>query len=185
MFSFFVVKRRRIVTPTEEPSDFKVFLFFSLCPPAATRLALKFSEIPNQGKKFPVTMATVSSEKTTNFASATRAKGKFTANFFPSVRTRFENSRFDPQPINVVAIFFSRRGTGAFKSKVGLPVAVPVINSKYGLRETDRRLNRLKKQEEASQNSDVRSVDSHTDADTQDSPKTHSCKISQQIQVSV
>ncbi|GAA6065989.1 histone-lysine N-methyltransferase KMT5B-like [Tachysurus ichikawai] len=67
-----------------------------------------------------------------------------------------------------------RRGTGAFKSKVGLPVAVPVINSKYGLRETDRRLNRLKKQEEASQNSDVRSVDSHTDADTQDSPKTHS-----------
>ncbi|KAF4082808.1 hypothetical protein AMELA_G00131750 [Ameiurus melas] len=67
-----------------------------------------------------------------------------------------------------------RRGTGAFKSKMGLPVAVPVINSKYGLRETDRRINRLKKLEEASQNSDVRSVGSHTDADTQDSPKTHS-----------
>ncbi|MCJ8737324.1 hypothetical protein PDJAM_G00022590 [Pangasius djambal] len=67
-----------------------------------------------------------------------------------------------------------RRGTGAFKSKVGLPAAVPVINSKYGLRETDRRLNRLKKLGEASQNSDVHSVGSHTDADTQDSPKTHS-----------
>ncbi|KAM9460728.1 histone-lysine N-methyltransferase KMT5B-like isoform 2-T2 [Clarias gariepinus] len=67
-----------------------------------------------------------------------------------------------------------RRGTGAFKSKLGLPVAVPVINSKYGLRETDRRLNRLKKLGEGSQNSDVHSVSSHTDADTQDSPKTHS-----------
>lgn len=61
-----------------------------------------------------------------------------------------------------------RRGTGAFKSKMGLPLAVPVFNSKYGLRETDRRLNRLKKLGEASQNSD---------ADTQDSPNTHSCKI--------
>uniref|UniRef100_A0A8C8VVQ4 [histone H4]-N-methyl-L-lysine20 N-methyltransferase KMT5B n=1 Tax=Peromyscus maniculatus bairdii TaxID=230844 RepID=A0A8C8VVQ4_PERMB len=38
-----------------------------------------------------------------------------------------------------------RRGTGAFKSRVGLPAPAPVINSKYGLRETDKRLNRLKK----------------------------------------
>ncbi|KAI5608268.1 histone-lysine N-methyltransferase KMT5B, partial [Silurus asotus] len=67
-----------------------------------------------------------------------------------------------------------RRGTGAFKSKIGLPVEVPVINSKYGLRETDRRLNRLKKLGETSQNSDVQSVGSPADADTQDSPKTHS-----------
>ncbi|XP_062868477.1 histone-lysine N-methyltransferase KMT5B-like isoform X2 [Trichomycterus rosablanca] len=67
-----------------------------------------------------------------------------------------------------------RRGTGAFTSKMGLPAAAPVINSKYGLRETDRRLNRLKKLEEASQNSDVHSVDSHTDADAQESPKLHS-----------
>ncbi|KAL7854833.1 hypothetical protein SRHO_G00170230 [Serrasalmus rhombeus] len=67
-----------------------------------------------------------------------------------------------------------RRGTGAFKSKMGLPVDVPVINSKYGLRETDMRLNRLKKLGEGSQNSDSHSVGSHTDADTQDSPKIHS-----------
>ncbi|XP_072516847.1 histone-lysine N-methyltransferase KMT5B-like isoform X2 [Salminus brasiliensis] len=67
-----------------------------------------------------------------------------------------------------------RRGTGAFKSKKGLPVVVPVINSKYGLRETDKRLNRLKKLGEGSRNSDSHSVGSHTDADTQDSPKIHS-----------
>ncbi|KAG9267160.1 histone-lysine N-methyltransferase KMT5B-like [Astyanax mexicanus] len=67
-----------------------------------------------------------------------------------------------------------RRGTGGFKSKLGLPVVVPVINSKYGLRETDKRLNRLKKLGEGSQNSDSHSVGSHTDGDTQDSPKIHS-----------
>lgn len=75
-------------------------------------------------------------------------------------------------------ILFCRRGTGAFTSKMGLPAAAPVINSKYGLRETDRRLNRLKKLEEASQNSDVQSVDSHTDAEPQESPELHSCKTS-------
>ncbi|KAG5264126.1 hypothetical protein AALO_G00272440 [Alosa alosa] len=67
-----------------------------------------------------------------------------------------------------------RRGTGAFKSKAGLPVAAPVINSKYALRETDRRLNRLKKMGESSQHSDTHSVGSHTDAETQESPQTHS-----------
>ncbi|XP_066504200.1 histone-lysine N-methyltransferase KMT5B-like [Hoplias malabaricus] len=67
-----------------------------------------------------------------------------------------------------------RRGTGAFKSKTGLLETVPLINSKYGLRETDKRLNRLKKLGEGSQNSDSHSVGSHTDADTQDSPKIHS-----------
>ncbi|KAG7277455.1 hypothetical protein CRUP_022543, partial [Coryphaenoides rupestris] len=56
-----------------------------------------------------------------------------------------------------------RRGTGAFKSKAGLPVEVPVINSKYGLRETDKRLNRLKKLGEGSRSSDSHSVGSHTD----------------------
>uniref|UniRef100_A0A4W4GWQ7 [histone H4]-N-methyl-L-lysine20 N-methyltransferase KMT5B n=1 Tax=Electrophorus electricus TaxID=8005 RepID=A0A4W4GWQ7_ELEEL len=53
-----------------------------------------------------------------------------------------------------------RRGTGAFKSKMGLLVVVPVINSKYGLRETDKRLNRLKKLREGSGNSDSQSVGS-------------------------
>ncbi|KAJ8249125.1 hypothetical protein GJAV_G00231440 [Gymnothorax javanicus] len=66
-----------------------------------------------------------------------------------------------------------RRGTGAFKSKAGLPVAAPVINSKYGLRETDKRLNRLKKLGESSKNSDSQSVGSYTDADTQDTPTAH------------
>ncbi|XP_060625676.2 histone-lysine N-methyltransferase KMT5B isoform X1 [Anolis sagrei] len=59
-----------------------------------------------------------------------------------------------------------RRGTGAFKSRVGLPVPAPVINSKYGLRETDKRLNRLKKLGDSSKNSDSQSVSSNTDADT-------------------
>uniref|UniRef100_UPI0037E7DFD9 histone-lysine N-methyltransferase KMT5B isoform X1 n=1 Tax=Semicossyphus pulcher TaxID=241346 RepID=UPI0037E7DFD9 len=66
-----------------------------------------------------------------------------------------------------------RRGTGAFKSKAGLPVEVPVINSKYGLRETDKRLNRLKKLGEGNRSSDSHSVGSHTDVDSQEMPKTH------------
>uniref|UniRef100_A0A8C4RQ17 [histone H4]-N-methyl-L-lysine20 N-methyltransferase KMT5B n=1 Tax=Erpetoichthys calabaricus TaxID=27687 RepID=A0A8C4RQ17_ERPCA len=69
-----------------------------------------------------------------------------------------------------------RRGTGAFKSKAGLPVPAPLINSKYGLRETDKRLNRLKKLGESSKNSDNQSVTSHTDADnTQEKSNAHSC----------
>ncbi|XP_043929474.1 histone-lysine N-methyltransferase KMT5B [Protopterus annectens] len=59
-----------------------------------------------------------------------------------------------------------RRGTGAFKSKAGLPTPIPLINSKYGLRETDKRLNRLKKLGDHSKNSDNQSVSSNTDADT-------------------
>ncbi|XP_062241673.1 histone-lysine N-methyltransferase KMT5B [Platichthys flesus] len=66
-----------------------------------------------------------------------------------------------------------RRGTGAFKSKAGLPVEVPVINSKYGLRETDKRLNRLKKLGEGNRSSDSQSGGSHTDGDSQEMPKTH------------
>lgn len=64
------------------------------------------------------------------------------------------------------AVFSFRRGTGAFKSRVGLPAPAPVINSKYGLRETDKRLNRLKKLGDSSKNSDSQSVSSNTDADT-------------------
>ncbi|KAM8939886.1 histone-lysine N-methyltransferase KMT5B isoform 2-T2 [Pelodytes ibericus] len=59
-----------------------------------------------------------------------------------------------------------RRGTGAFKSRLGLHEPGPVINSKYGLRETDKRLNRLKKLGDNSKNSDSQSVSSNTDADT-------------------
>lgn len=59
-----------------------------------------------------------------------------------------------------------RRGTGAFKSRVGLPAPAPVINSKYGLRETDKRLNRLKKLGDGSKHSDSQSVSSNTDAET-------------------
>lgn len=49
---------------------------------------------------------------------------------------------------------------------MGLPAPTPVINSKYGLRETDKRLNRLKKLGDSSKNSDSQSVSSNTDADT-------------------
>ncbi|XP_063294762.1 histone-lysine N-methyltransferase KMT5B isoform X2 [Pelobates fuscus] len=59
-----------------------------------------------------------------------------------------------------------RRVMGAFKSRVGLHEPGPVINSKYGLRETDKRLNRLKKLGDSSKNSDSQSVSSNTDADT-------------------
>lgn len=76
-----------------------------------------------------------------------------------------------------------RRGTGAFKSKAGLPVEVPVINSKYGLRETDKRLNRLKKLGEGNRSSDSHSVGSHTDVDSQEMPKTHQCKSPPNISV--
>ncbi|XP_064193181.1 histone-lysine N-methyltransferase KMT5B-B-like [Anguilla rostrata] len=69
-----------------------------------------------------------------------------------------------------------RRGTGAFKSKAGLPVAAPVINSAYGLRETDRRLNRLKKLGEGSRGSDSQSVASHTDTDSQEPPRSSTRK---------
>lgn len=80
---------------------------------------------------------------------------------------------------------FCRRGTGAFKSKAGLPVEVPVINSKYGLRETDKRLNRLKKLGEGNRSSDSHSVGSHTDVDSQEMPKTHQCKVLVQLRPSV
>lgn len=73
-------------------------------------------------------------------------------------------------------VLFYRRGTGAFKSRAGLPVEVPVINSKYGLRETDKRLNRLKKMGEGHRSSDSHSVGSHTDVDSQEMPNTHPCK---------
>lgn len=51
-----------------------------------------------------------------------------------------------------------------------------MINSKYGLRETDKRLNRLKKLGEGNRSSDSHSVGSHTDVDSQEMPKTHQCK---------
>lgn len=76
----------------------------------------------------------------------------------------------------LLSVLSRRRGTGAFKSKAGLPVEVPVINSKYGLRETDKRLNRLKKMGEGNRSSDSHSVGSHTDVDSQEMPKTHQCK---------
>ncbi|XP_061101529.1 histone-lysine N-methyltransferase KMT5B-like [Conger conger] len=70
-----------------------------------------------------------------------------------------------------------RRGTGAFKSKPGLlPAAAPIINSAYGLRETDKRLNRLKKLGEGSRGSDSQSVASHTDTDSQDPPRSSTRK---------
>ncbi|KAM7405665.1 hypothetical protein PAMP_000098 [Pampus punctatissimus] len=64
-------------------------------------------------------------------------------------------------------------GPAAFINHAGLPVEVPVINSKYGLRETDKRLNRLKKLGEGNRSSDSHSVGSHTDVDSQEMPKTH------------
>ncbi|KAJ8247263.1 hypothetical protein GJAV_G00244280 [Gymnothorax javanicus] len=59
-----------------------------------------------------------------------------------------------------------RRGTGAFKSKPGLPVASVMMNGVYRLRETDIRLNRLKKLGESGPGSDCQSVASHTDTDS-------------------
>lgn len=76
-----------------------------------------------------------------------------------------------------LSVLSRRRGTGAFKSKAGLQVEVPVINSKYGLRETDKRLNRLKKMEEGSKSSDGNSVGSQSIVDSQEMPKTHQCKL--------
>ncbi|CAJ0944196.1 unnamed protein product [Ranitomeya imitator] len=72
-----------------------------------------------------------------------------------------------------------RRATGAFKSRVGLNEPAPVINSKYGLRETDKRLNRLKKLGDSGKNSDSQSVSSNTDADTsqEKSPRTRKCSV--------
>lgn len=52
-----------------------------------------------------------------------------------------------------------------------------MINSKYGLRETDKRLNRLKKMEEGSKSSDGNSLGSQTTLDSQEMPKTHQCKV--------
>ncbi|XP_063801127.1 histone-lysine N-methyltransferase KMT5B isoform X1 [Pseudophryne corroboree] len=71
-----------------------------------------------------------------------------------------------------------RRATGAFKSRVGLNEPPPVINSKYGLRETDKRLNRLKKLGDGSKNSDDQSVSSNTDADTSQEKSTRNKKSS-------
>ncbi|KAG8563677.1 hypothetical protein GDO81_016173 [Engystomops pustulosus] len=70
-----------------------------------------------------------------------------------------------------------RRATGAFKSRVGLNEPAPVINSKYGLRETDKRLNRLKKLGDG-KNSDSQSVSSNTDADTSQEKSSRNRKSS-------
>ncbi|XP_018621351.1 histone-lysine N-methyltransferase KMT5B-like [Scleropages formosus] len=66
-----------------------------------------------------------------------------------------------------------RRGTGAFKSKAGPPVETPVINSKYGLRETDKRLNRLKKLGEANKSSDRPSAGSRSNGASQERRTAH------------
>ncbi|XP_040266774.1 histone-lysine N-methyltransferase KMT5B isoform X2 [Bufo bufo] len=71
-----------------------------------------------------------------------------------------------------------RRGTGAFKSRVGLNEPAPVINSKYGLRETDKRLNRLKKLGDRGKNSDSQSISSNTDADTSQEKSSRNRKSS-------
>lgn len=54
----------------------------------------------------------------------------------------------------------------------------PVINSKYGLRETDKRLNRLKKMGEGNGNSDGQSAHPNVDTDSQEMPNSHPCKNS-------
>ncbi|CAB1313836.1 unnamed protein product [Coregonus sp. 'balchen'] len=66
-----------------------------------------------------------------------------------------------------------RRGAGAFKSKTGQPMPTPIINSMYGLRETDKRLNRLKKLED-SKCSDSHLEGSNMDPDSQENHDTHS-----------
>ncbi|KAL0968140.1 hypothetical protein UPYG_G00262880 [Umbra pygmaea] len=66
-----------------------------------------------------------------------------------------------------------RRGAGAFKSKNGQPMSTPIINSMYGLRETDKRLNRLKKLED-SKGSDSQLESSPIDPDSQETHDTSS-----------
>ncbi|XP_010890992.2 histone-lysine N-methyltransferase KMT5B [Esox lucius] len=66
-----------------------------------------------------------------------------------------------------------RRGAGAFKSKTGQRMTTPIINSMYGLRETDKRLNRLKKLEDR-KCSDSQLDSSHVDPDSQENCDTPS-----------
>ncbi|KAL4622814.1 histone-lysine N-methyltransferase SUV420H1-like [Arapaima gigas] len=66
-----------------------------------------------------------------------------------------------------------RRGTGAFKSRAGPPAETPVINSKYGLRETDKRLSRLKKLGEANESSEHQSTGSHVNGACQERRGAH------------
>lgn len=89
-------------------------------------------------------------------------------NFFSDIQLKSYN-------VLIFCLLLFRRATGAFKSRVGLNEPSPVINSKYGLRETDKRLNRLKKLGDSSKNSDSQSVSSNTDADTSQE-KSNSCK---------
>lgn len=125
--------------------------------------------------------------RTMNFVNATRVNGESESRvragaLKTGARVFTHRSPFTAQPLLFVEVLFlsvvsRRRGTGAFKSKAGLQVEVPVINSKYGLRETDKRLNRLKKMEEGSKSSDGNSVGSQTTVDSQEIPKTHQCKL--------
>ncbi|XP_021426215.2 histone-lysine N-methyltransferase KMT5B [Oncorhynchus mykiss] len=66
-----------------------------------------------------------------------------------------------------------RRSAGAFKPKTGQSTATPIINSMYGLRETDKRLHRLKKLED-SKCSDSQLDGSNMDPDSQENRDTHS-----------
>ncbi|XP_038873433.1 histone-lysine N-methyltransferase KMT5B [Salvelinus namaycush] len=66
-----------------------------------------------------------------------------------------------------------RRSAGAFKPKTGQSTATPIINSMYGLRETDKRLHRLKKLEDG-KCSDSQLDGSNMDPDSQENRDTHS-----------
>lgn len=74
-----------------------------------------------------------------------------------------------------------RRGAGAFKSKTGQPTPTPIINSMYGLRETDKRLNRLKKLED-SKCSGSQLEGSNMDPDSQENHDTHPCKCTFEVE---
>ncbi|XP_063049441.1 histone-lysine N-methyltransferase KMT5B-like, partial [Engraulis encrasicolus] len=76
-----------------------------------------------------------------------------------------------------------RRGTGAFRSASGsgLAVSSPVASGSYALRETNLRLNRLKRRRGEKKNThshthsaDTHSLSSHTDTDAEVEAETHS-----------
>lgn len=160
--------------------------YYSLFPLGEIQLVSRFLGILNPGKRSPVIMEMASLGKIMNYVNVTHVKGiihfllKYQTCYFICWIRSHILTRILRFHIFTISTPF-RRGAGAFKSKTGQPTPTPIINSMYGLRETDKRLNRLKKLED-SKCSGSQLEGSNMDPDSQENHDTHPCKCTFEVE---